>query len=152
MRATGAASDPPEPVTIDLAEHRTVLLKAIRAAAESEQYLTQELPSDSPRRQQANATIRSLRGLSSAIKAARASSPPEDLFLQRAVVLAALDRRSPHGRTRAELHKDLDDFSVEEVDQAIRQLAALGLLHTEGPRIQPTSGLQRVDDLDLICI
>ncbi len=110
LRAVGPVSEPSEAVAIDLAAHRTVLLKAIRAAVESERYLTEELPADSPRRQQANVAIRSLRGLSSAIKATRDSDPPEDLYLQRLVVLAALDRRSPNGRTRAELRADLDDF------------------------------------------
>lgn len=150
LRAVGPASDPPQPVTVSLIEHRPVLLNAIRAAAESEQYLTQELPADASRRQQARQTITALRRLARRIKAQ--DTDPEDLYLQRLVVLAVLDQRYSEGRTRAELRKDLDDFPAEEVDDAATQLAALGLMRVAGERVHATDGLSRIDGLDLIGI
>jgi hypothetical protein len=150
LRAAGPASDPSQPVTVSLVEHRPVLLKAIRAAARTEQCLTEELPVETPRRQQARQTIAALRRLARQIKVQDAG--PQDLYLERLVVLAVLDRRHSEGRTRAELHDDLDDFPAEYVDDAVMQLAALGLVRPEGQHIEPADGLSRIDELDLIGI
>lgn len=150
LNGAGPASQPSMPFTLG-AEHRPVLIDAIRAAASTESYMTEELPELTPRRQQAHATIKALNGLAEQIQTQQEISPPEDLYLQRLIVLAVLDQRHPEGHTHSGLHQTLDEYPAEGVEQATGQLAALGLLLT-GERIQPTVGLRRVDELDLICI
>jgi hypothetical protein len=148
LQAAQYTDEPSAPVTISLLEHRTILLKAIRAAARTEKCLTEELPAESPRRQQARQTITGLRRLARQIKVQ--DTGPEDLYLQRLVLLAVLN--DPDGITRIDLHEDLDDFPAKHVDDAATQLAALGLVRAEGERVQPTDGLSRIDELELICI
>lgn len=148
LQATRYGDERSGAVTVSLIEHRPALLKAIRAAARTERCLTEELPAETPRRQQARQTITALRRLARQIKAQ--DTGPEDLYLQRLVVLAVLD--DSDGITSTDLHEALDDFPAEHVDDAAMQLAALGLMRIEGAHFQATNGLSRIDELDLICI
>lgn len=150
LRAAGPATQPTGPLTISLIEHRTVLLKAVRAAAQTERHLTEELPEHSTRRQQARQTITALRHLSRQIKTQDTSSPVEDLYLQRLLILAVLNHRT--GRTPKELHQALDDYPAKDVNDAAMYLTALGLFHQDPQRIHATRGLRRIDELDLICL
>ena len=136
------------PITVSLLEHQAILLKALRAAGRTEQCLTEELPLESPRRQQARQTISGLRRLARQIKAQDLNQ--EDLYLQRLVLLAVLNQSD--GLPRTQLHQALDDYSPEEVDDAATRLYAVGLLYAASEHIHPTKGLLLVETLDLICI
>jgi hypothetical protein len=151
LQAAGPSTHPPQPLTISIAEHGSALLRATRAAASTEGDITAELPAENPRRQQAKRAITALHELAQEIETHQSSNPPEDLYLQRLLILAVLDQGHPEGRTSTELHQDLEDYPAEEVDHATSQLAAIGLLRT-GERIQPTGGLERIEELGLICI
>jgi hypothetical protein len=146
LPAARDTGEPSGPVTISLLEHRAALLKAVRAAARTEQCLTEELPAESPRRQQARQTITALRQLARQIKAQDTST--EDLYLQRLVLLAALN--APEGATRIELRQALEDYPPEDVDDATTHLAAAGLLRVVSEHVHPADGLLLIEELDLI--
>ncbi|HEV7584728.1 MAG TPA: hypothetical protein VGO14_03010 [Solirubrobacteraceae bacterium] len=69
---------------------------------------------------------------------------------ERLVVLAVLGRR--RGYPRAQLLADLADIEPCVVDRAISSLAQAGLLDVKRTRVHPSSAMQRLDDLDMICL
>ena len=71
-------------------------------------------------------------------------------FTEGLVVQQLLGRK--RGMLPARLRKDLDDLSPEWVDESVASLEKVGVVITKRTRIHPTAAMQRLDDLNMICI
>ncbi|HEY3759161.1 MAG TPA: hypothetical protein VGL37_05330 [Solirubrobacteraceae bacterium] len=77
---------------------------------------------------------------------------PADGALQRLIVLAALDRRYPDGRTRSELERDFDESAPRAIGAALRSLAAAGVLVLRDGGVRPSAATCRLEALAMICV
>jgi hypothetical protein len=73
-----------------------------------------------------------------------------DGYTERLVALAVLGHK--RGYPRARVLADLDDIDPELVDSAIASLERAGVLRSEGTRLYPSSAMQRLDELTMICV
>ncbi len=150
LRATGHTTTTPAPLHLDPGRHQHALLAAIHAACDTENYLTETLPNENPRRQQAQQTIRALTALHHHIQEPQPGGEL-DPYLERLVILAVLDQDT-HGQSAASLERSLHDYPPEDIHDAISQLADLHLILRNTHSVRPAPGLTRLDELGLISI
>lgn len=71
-------------------------------------------------------------------------------FTEELVVYQLLGRK--RGVLPARLRKALNDLSPDLVDESIESLEKVGVVVTKCTRVHPTAAMQRLDDLNMICI
>jgi hypothetical protein len=75
---------------------------------------------------------------------------PFDGSIERLVVLAVLGRR--RGCPRSRLLAELSDIEPRRIEHAVASLERAGVLDMKRTRLHPTAGVQRLDDLSMICL